>query len=109
MREVLSIGILDEASIFAQTVIFLAIWIIATGAIIFMSWKNRETNSGIALMYAVSLALVHFIVDLVYFINPKQFANDKWMFYGFKESTYGIIFFAIGNLILAPFILNLIN
>jgi hypothetical protein len=109
MREVLSIGILDEASFFAQSVVFLVIWTIATGAIIFMSWKKRDTNSGLALMYAISLALVHFIVDLVYFINPKQFANDKWMFYGFKESTYGIIFFAIGNLILAPFILNLIN
>ncbi len=109
MREVLSIGILDEASIFTQTVVFLIIWIITTGAIIFVSWKKRDENSGIALMYAVSLSLVHFIVDLLYFMNPKQFANDKWMFYGFREATYGIIFFTIGNLILAPFIINLIN
>jgi len=109
MRETLSIGILDEASIFAQTVVFLIIWIVALSAIIFVSWKRREKNSGIALMYAVNLALVHFIVELVYFLNPRQLINERWMFYGFKESTYAIIFFAVGNLILAPFILNLLN
>lgn len=109
MREVLSIGILDEASIFAQTIVFLVIWVIAIGAIMFMSWKKRSRNSGLAFMYAVSLGLVHFFVDFIYFLNPQQFANDKWMFYGFKESTYGIIFLAIGNLIIAPFLLNILN
>jgi hypothetical protein len=109
MIDILSIRILDEASIFAQTVVLIFVWIITMVAMMFTTWKRRQTNSGIAFIYAVSLALLHFLVNFVYFLNPRQFANDKWMFYGFKEATYGIVFFAIGNLILAPFFLNIFN
>jgi hypothetical protein len=109
MREILSIGILDEANIFAQSVVFLIVWIIAMAAIILMCWKRRERNSGIALIYAVSLALIHFVAAFVFFFNPRQLVNNKWMFYGFREATYGIVFFAIGNLLLAPFFLNMFN
>lgn len=109
MREVLSIGILDEATVFAQNVIFLIIWIIAITLIVFVSWKRKENNSGLALIYAISLALIHFIAAFVFFFNPQQFVNDKWMLYGFREATYGIVFFAIGNLVAAPFLLNMFN
>jgi hypothetical protein len=109
MREALSIGLLDEATVFAQTLVFLIVWIIAITTIIYVSWKKRETNSGLALMYTINLALVHFVANLIFFINPRQMVNDKWMLYGFKEATYAIIFFTIGNLILAPFIINIFH
>ncbi len=109
MREIFSIGLIDEATIFLQTVIFLIVWTICLSALVFISWKRRQENSGLALIYTISLALIHYVIDLVYLINPKQFASDKWMFYGFRESTYGILFFTIGNLIVAPFFLKIFN
>lgn len=109
MEDVLSFGMTDETSIVTQNIIFLVIWIIAVSALIFTSWKRRESNSGIALIYAMSLALIHFIAAFVYFFNPRQIVNAKWMFYGFREATYGVVFFTIGNLVVAPFFLNLFN
>ena len=91
----------------AGYLIYLIAWVITVSVIFILNWKSDYENSGLTIIYIVSLALIHWFSPLFYILPWKESVFKEWTLYGLREATYAVICFGVGNLILAPFFIKL--
>ena len=91
----------------ANYLIYLIAWVITVVLIFVLNWKNDYENSGLTIIYIVSLALIHWFSPLFYLLPWKESAIKELSLYGLREATYAVICFGLGNLILGPFFIKL--
>jgi len=93
--------------IYTEIIGYILICFIILVLIIHKNWKNKNINSGLAVIYIINFLLIHWFAALLYLLPWHRYINGKWMFYGLREATYGAGAFAVGNLILAPVLIKL--
>lgn len=89
-----------------QILICLFFWFIFTGVLLRKSWRERESNSGLTLIYIVNLFLIHGFAGILYLLPWHRFIEGKWMVPGFIEATIGVSAFGVGSLFFAPNIIR---
>jgi len=87
-------------------------WVATIGAVLFVRWRKKVSGSGLVFAYLFNFSLLHWFGGLVYIFpwyryewNASWFPGFSvmWMQNGFQMSAYGVIAFAAGSVILAPF------
>jgi len=81
--------------------LFILIWFFCLVAIIIKNWNRQKDSVGFVVIYIFCLSLIHFIPAFVYLFPGHWYIHEEWMFKGFREATYGVVAFTIGNLIFA--------
>ncbi|MCM8799932.1 MAG: hypothetical protein NC900_04325 [Candidatus Omnitrophica bacterium] len=78
--------------------------------IIIINWKRKLNNCGLSIFYVLGLSMMHTIAPIMYILPWQVFSQKEWVLYGFRESTYALASFAIGNLVLTEiFFKNIIK
>lgn len=103
-----------------QWLIFsLFIWVVVIILVTRSQWNKKFPSVGLPLMYLFSLSMIHWFGALIYafpWYDPKknaylisQGSSLTSTALGFQESTYGVIGFGLGCLILAPYLLKIFH
>jgi len=79
------------------------IWITVITIILMKHWQKKTETSGFTFIYITNLVLIHLIAAFGYILPSNWKGNEALMLEGFRESTYAIVAFGLGNVILAPF------
>ncbi|WP_424099151.1 hypothetical protein [Moorena producens] len=95
-------------------IVWLITWVIATVLVIRDQWNPKVPSIGLPIIYLLSLSIIHLFGALIYAFpwytptNPYLvgFSDLARTTAGFTETTYGVIGFAYGSIILAPWILK---
>jgi len=92
-----------------QILFYCIIWIIVSGIIITDKLRHRSYNCGLTISYLASLSLIHFFGALIYVFPWYWTENLEFTLVGFRETSYGLIFFLFGNLFLSKLFLGLLK
>ena len=87
--------------------LWLAVWIAAIIAILYGQWKQGALGAGLLLAYLLNLWLIHWVAASLYLLPWYQYYDVDVVEAGLQQSTYGILAFACGSLVLAPIVMNL--
>lgn len=87
----------------------LLVWIISIFFIIQNNWQKRNTSGGFTIIYTINLFLIYGFAALLYMLPWHRYISGEWMLLGFREATFGIGAFAVGNLILSHFFISLLG
>jgi hypothetical protein len=85
-----------------QLIICILLWIVTSGVIVIKNWSEKAVSSGLSATYVAIFTVLHFIGALIFIFPWYWYGDFRSTFYGFRVSTYGIIAFGIGNLVIAP-------
>src|SRR5437867_2761113 len=71
-------------------------------------WIRRTATVGLPFCYILSLAIIHWLGALIH-VLPMPFRSGPDLFtqLGFREVFWATIAFAVGSLLIAPFILRM--
>src|SRR5262245_14570098 len=70
-------------------------------------WIGRAATIGLPFCYLVSLAMIHWLGAFIH-VLPWDPIRDTYAHRGFREAFFGIVSFAAGSALLAPFILRFV-
>lgn len=95
-------------------IVWLIVWVIAMILVIRDQWNPQVPSVGLPVIYLLSLSILHWFGALIYAFpwykptHPYLVENSGLVntLAGFSESAHGIIGFAYGSIILAPWILK---
>ena len=90
-------------------IIWLMTWVAAILLLIIIYSKKKVPNATISLSYLCNLSLNHFFGALIYNFPWYSQPDYENVYSGFKQSTYGVIAFVSGALILVPFVATYVN
>ena len=79
------------------------IWFIVIAIILKKYWKKKVETSGFTYIYIVNFAFIHLIAAFSYILPSNWSGNEALMAAGFRESTYAIVAFGLGNVVFAQF------
>ncbi|KOP25875.1 hypothetical protein AMR41_14095 [Hapalosiphon sp. MRB220] len=102
-----------------QWLIFhLFIWLVVIVLVIRSQWSKKIPSVGLPWMYLLSLCMIHWFGALIYAF-PWYETKSAYLIskhaslvntaIGFEQSTYGVIAFGLGSLIVAPLLLKMLN
>jgi hypothetical protein len=87
--------------------LWVVIWIAAASVILYGRLKSKSVGSGLVLAYVFNLWLIHWVAVCLYLRPGYAFHDINIVTIGFEQSTYGILAFAFGSLVLTPFVMKL--
>jgi hypothetical protein len=95
---------------------WLFVWMVALVAIVIMQWKTSVRNVGLIIGYALNLWLLHWLASALYILPwydgvytlPWYNGANPFpdVFAGFKLSTYAILSFGVGGIVVAPLLMR---
>jgi len=85
----------------------LTVWVAVGAVILYSQWRKGAGGVGLTLMYILSLALNHWVGAAIYLLPWYSSPLERTVETGFEESTYGVIAFGIGSVIVAPLLMRL--
>jgi hypothetical protein len=85
---------------------WLALWIAAAAAVFFLRWKQRATSVGLVYAFLFILWLLHWVGAAFYLREWPGASPLPVVLAGLKESTYAVLAFAAGCLLVAPLIVR---
>ncbi|HXP85609.1 MAG TPA: hypothetical protein VN841_12860 [Bryobacteraceae bacterium] len=86
---------------------WLALWIAGAAAVFFLRWKRRATSVGLVYAFLFILWLLHWVGAAFYLREWPGASPLPVVLAGLRESTYAVLAFAAGSLLLAPVLLRL--
>jgi hypothetical protein len=81
---------------------YLAIWAVLVALVIWQTWRNA--GSGLVLSYCFQLFLLHWLGAMIHAFPWSDLPQTELTFLGFQQSTHAIVAFAVGSLVLAPWL-----
>jgi hypothetical protein len=91
----------------SEFAIWLVVWIAAAAAVAYGQFKASSMGAGLVLAYVLNLWLIHWVATCLYLVPGYEYYNVDIVKSGFEQSTYGILAFAFGSIVLRPFLMNL--
>jgi hypothetical protein len=88
----------------ADVALWLALWLVAAMAILSKAWKGASPGVGLLLAYVLNLWLIHWVAAVLYLLPWYQNFEVDTVALGLEQSTYGILAFALGSLVLTPIV-----
>ena len=103
-----------------EIIFWLIIWVAVIIIVPLIRWRRKMAGTGLVFAYLMNFSLLHWFGALIYSfpwydyrLNYLYYPNPRfdvrWIENGFRLSTYGIIAFAAGCLILAPPLIHLLH
>ncbi len=86
--------------------LWLAAWLAAAAVILYSRGKRGAVGSGLVLAYLVNLWLLHWPAAATYLLPWYWYFNLDVVEAGFQQSTYAVIAFAVGSVLVAPLLLR---
>jgi predicted membrane channel-forming protein YqfA (hemolysin III family) len=83
------------------------VWILTATAIFLSRWRRKASGAGLVLAYVLNLWLIHWPAALIYLLPWYAYQDPHVVELGFQQSTYAIVAFGAGSVLLAPFALRL--
>jgi len=80
---------------------YLAVWLIAAAIVVFSQLRKGSTWSGLSLAYLLNLWLIHWVASAQYALPWYSYYNVEDVIAGLEQSTYAVVAFSAGYLILA--------
>jgi hypothetical protein len=87
----------------------IVLWMIAVLIVIGVRLRLHQRSSGLVLAYMANLWLIHWPAALTYLFPITAGVEADRVIKGFHSSTLGIMGFAVGAVLLAPFLLRVIQ
>ncbi len=88
--------------------IWVVVWVLAGLLIARTWWRKSSGGVGLIIMYLISLAMNHWLGGLVHlfpwYLSPL--GDRIHVEAGFEESSYGVIAFVVGSLMVAPLLIK---
>jgi hypothetical protein len=86
-----------------SSILFLVfLWIATAFAVIFFGWKRHGRSAGLLFAYLCNFGILHWVGAAIYFRSWPGASDPEVTKLGVAESTYGILAFAVGSVLLAP-------
>jgi hypothetical protein len=82
------------------------IWLIAIGVVVVAQERRRIGSVGLVLAYAISLWLIHWLGAALYILPWYSNLNPNVVESGFRQSTYAVLGFTVGSVLLGPIIIR---
>jgi hypothetical protein len=97
--------------------LWIGLWLASAFLIIFVRWRRKVAGSGLVFAYFFNLMVIHWAAAFLYIL--PWYSSDyliiwyrgfdpKWVMDGFRLSTYGIVAFTFGSLVVAPLLVHVI-
>ena len=77
-------------------------WLAAALTVVWVHWKRHTSSAGLVYAYVLNFLLLHWVAASLYLVPWHRFPNPDAVRKGLEQSTYGMVAFAIGSLLLAP-------
>jgi hypothetical protein len=87
----------------------IVLWVLAVVLVIAMRLRLHQRSTGLVLAYMANLWLIHWPAALTYLFPISAGADAERVIHGFHYSTLGILGFAAGAVLFAPFALRAIE
>jgi hypothetical protein len=91
----------------SDLVLWLIVWAAAASAVLYSRLKRTSVGTGLVPVYVFNLWLIHWVAVCLYLIPGYEYYNVDVVRSGFEQSTYGIVAFALGSLVVTPFLMKL--
>lgn len=85
------------------------LWLVVLVIVLMKYWSKKAESSGFTFIYVANLALIHLIAAFSYILPSSWIGNEALMLEGFREATYAVVAFGLGNVILSPFFVRLFH
>jgi hypothetical protein len=85
---------------------FLLIWLLAAAGLTAGRLRHKTASVGLVLAYVLNLWLIHWVAPALYLLPWHQGFDPGIVKAGLEQSTYGVLTFAFGSLVLAPCLLS---
>lgn len=92
---------MDETFPFAFGVV---LWMVVAITIVGVHWRRTGGGTGLVLAYVLSLWTLHWVAAPLYLLPWYHYQDDYFVRLGFEQSTYALIAFGGGSLVLAPLV-----
>lgn len=86
------------------TLPWLAWWIVAAVAVIVIQGRQRRNSTGLVVAYVVSLWLLHWLGSAAHLSDTFSSIDKAIVYQGLRQSTFAMSSFAIGAMIVGPFL-----
>ena len=88
-------------------VVRLWVWVLLI-VIVALSMRSRKMVSvGLPLMYLYDLSINHWFGAVIHTLPWHDVSNHEIVEKGFRQAFYGVVAFAVGNVIVAPILMNI--
>jgi hypothetical protein len=84
----------------------LLVWVLAVAALAAGRWWRRSRGTGLVLAYVLNLWMIHWVAPALYLLPWYQAFDRRIVEAGLEQSVYAVVAFALGSLLLTPFVLN---
>ena len=89
-------------------ILWIWIWIAVIWLIVWSRWRKGVMGAGLPFAVLVHLWLIHWPAAVIYvlpwYVYYVDMESERLVWLGFQQSTYAIMAFGIGSVILAPFL-----
>ena len=85
------------------------LWVVAVIVVIAVRLRLHQRSTGLVLAYMANLWLIHWPAALTYLFPETAGVEAERVIQGFHYSTLGIVGFAVGAVVFAPFIVRAIE
>ncbi len=89
----------------------LVIWVIVIVVVVASRWRKGATGAGLSFAFLAELGLIHWPAAALYllpwYLDYTDIWGDSFVKAGFQQSTYAVIAFGIGSVILVPLLVRL--
>src|SRR5262245_45403424 len=93
-----------EATAIVQLIICLGILVL----FIVTPWMRRVASAGLPLCFIFSLAMIHWLGGLIHALPDTWHTGpDPYTALGFQQAFWATVAFALGGLVVAPFVLKM--
>lgn len=82
--------------------LWLSVWVITAGVILYSNWKRRGSGVGLVLTYLIVFFFSHVLAAAIYLLPWYEGQEHAIVELGFKQSAYAILAFAVGSVFIAP-------
>lgn len=92
---------MDETFPFAFAVV---LWLVAAITTVGVHWRRTGGGVGLVFAYMLSLWTLHWVAAPLYLLPWYHYQDDYFVRLGFEQSTYAVIAFGCGSLVLTPLV-----
>lgn len=78
------------------------LWVVVAAIILFTFWWRKTAGAGLVFAYLLNLGLIHWSGAVIHILPWFSTEQERALRTGFTQSTYGMLAFAAGVLVVAP-------
>ena len=86
--------------------LYLVFWVATVTVVVWNRWRKGRRGTGLVFSYLATLWLNYWVGASLYLIPWHDYHDPNLVEAGFLQSTYGIVAFAFGSIVLSPLVMK---